>query len=132
MSAVTILTHASLLFYAFGTLVYFGKRLPAAERRSGQDRRQQPRHTPNQKVSDVVDTPRDVVNRLIALREATLSWLDVDVAYCTDEELRTCMIRVLAHARADDLSDQEMSKFWSIKAEMDRRQYHPPLSGGVA
>jgi hypothetical protein len=114
------------------------KRPAVKDRRSGQDRRRKPsltrRITPflNQPLSDVIDSPQQVVNRLLAIREAHLSWTDVDVTYCTDDELRLCMVRVLAHARADELSEKEMQTFWSVKAEMDRREYHPPLSGGNA
>jgi hypothetical protein len=134
MSAASILSQSIGLFCTFGTLIFIGKRLPAHDRRTGQDRRKKApvndrrnKPVPNQQLSDVVQTPDDVVNHIQVIHRhkdlKPLTWLDVDVAYCTEDELLMCVASVIQSCKKLTLNDREITKFWEVRQELERRNW---------
>jgi hypothetical protein len=125
MHAASILPHYAAAFVCAFGLLFFPTKRPQSDRRSGQDRRKQPALYPNQRLSDLADTPEDVVNRLQLTHKPT--WADVDVAYCTEDELLLCVANVIQSTKQLTLSDREIAKFWEVRAELQRREYRAPL-----
>lgn len=51
-----------------------------------------------------------------------LTHLDVDLTYCTVDELEYVLFCILVSAQNITLNDMELNRFWDVFAEMSRRE----------
>ena len=116
MSAASILPHhiaGSILSLYAGMAVILWRRKPTVRHQLNPAGRK-PVHS--------VHLPQGYTVKLEPGQDSVLTHIDVDLEFCSQEELEHMMLRLVTSAESLTLTDQEVTAFWTLHKELaDRR-----------